>query len=55
MAGMQQQLEAMGEEAAASDPSEAMAAMAELYDYTKASMHLTERGIGFRSTMTLKE
>ncbi|WP_376691395.1 hypothetical protein [Wenzhouxiangella sp. EGI_FJ10409] len=55
MANMQEQLEAMGEEAAASDPSEAMAALAEVYDYTEASMHLTERGIEFRSTMTLKE
>jgi len=55
MAGMQEQMAAMGEDAAASDPSEAMNAMAELYDYTQASMHLTERGIEFRSTMTLKD
>ncbi|NBD95256.1 MAG: hypothetical protein GVY11_02115 [Gammaproteobacteria bacterium] len=55
MAGMQEQLEAMGDEAPATDPSEAMSAMAELYDYTEASMHLTERGIEFRSTMTLKD
>ncbi len=55
MAGMQEQLEAMGEDTDASDPSEAMAALAELYDYTEASMHLTERGIEFRSTMTLKD
>lgn len=56
MAGMQEQLEAMGEEeAAAADPSEAMAAMAELYEYTAASMHMTERGIEFRTTVTLRE
>lgn len=53
MAGMQEQFEAMGEETA--NPAEAMRAMAELYDYTEASMHLTERGIEFRSTMTLKD
>ncbi|WP_376696997.1 hypothetical protein [Wenzhouxiangella sp. EGI_FJ10305] len=52
---MQKELEAMGEDATESDPSDAMTAMAELYEYTEASMHLTERGIEFRSTVTLKE
>ena len=55
MAGMEEQLQAMGEESGAANPSEAMSAMAELYEYTEASMHLTERGIEFRSTMTLKD
>lgn len=55
MAGMQEQLEAMGEDGDAANPSEAMSAMAELYEYTQASMHLTGRGIEFRSTMTLKD
>lgn len=56
MAGMQEQLEAMSEgDQEAADPSDAMKAMAELYEYTEASMHLTERGIEFRSTVTLKD
>ena len=52
---MQKQLEAMGEESASADPTEMMNALGELYEYTRASVHLTERGVEFRSTMTLKD
>ncbi|RFF31225.1 hypothetical protein [Wenzhouxiangella sediminis] len=52
---MQKKFEEMGEEPAMNNPSEAMSAMGEVYEYTRASMHLTERGIEFRSTMTLKD
>jgi hypothetical protein len=58
MADMQAKMEAMNEggedDMMTSDPTEAFGAMAELYDYTRASMHLTERGIEFRSTVDLK-
>jgi len=55
MAGMQDQLADLDEDTETADPTEAMKAMAEIYEYTQASMHLTGRGIEFRSTMTLKE
>jgi hypothetical protein len=40
---------------AAGDPGEAMAALAEIYGYSHSSIHLTERGIEFRSSMTLAD
>jgi hypothetical protein len=52
---MQKKFEEMGEEPAMNNPSEAMSKMGEIYDYTRASMHLTERGVEFRSTVTLKD
>ncbi|HSH28132.1 MAG TPA: hypothetical protein VK972_10280, partial [Wenzhouxiangella sp.] len=52
---MQKQLEAMGEDSASADPAEVMNALGEIYEYTRASMHLTERGVEFRSSVTLKD
>lgn len=55
MSGMRQQFEAMGEdESMQTDPSEAMAALAELYGYSNTGIHLTNRGIELRSYITLK-
>lgn len=55
MAGMAEQLEEMEDEGMPSDPGAGMRAVAELYDYTRASMHLTERGIEFRSSVMLRD
>ncbi|NBB92542.1 MAG: hypothetical protein GVY32_05150 [Gammaproteobacteria bacterium] len=52
--GMQQQLEALGEEGTA-DPSQTMSALAELYDYSHMGIYLSDRGIELRSVMTLAD
>lgn len=52
---LESELEEAEQEEMPSNPTAGMEALAEFYDYTSVSMHLTERGIEFRSTVELKD
>ena len=54
---MRSELEEMGQDGAIqnADPTASLSALAEIYDYTTASVHLSPRGIEFRSELLLKE
>ncbi|NEZ03272.1 hypothetical protein G4Y73_03810 [Wenzhouxiangella sp. XN201] len=55
MTTLESEFEEMEQDEAFSNPSAGMEAIAEFYDYTSVSLHLTDRGIEFRSAVTLKD